>query len=54
MLKKRLLWIPTKFVELGFIKSCRFKKSSYEHQLHIYEFTQKCAIYTNLFVDFLT
>ena len=54
MLKTRLLRISTKFVQLGFIKTCRVNKSSYGRQLRIYEFTQKCAIYTKLFVDFLT
>ena len=54
MLKTRLLWISTKFVQLGFIETCRVNKSSYERQLRIYEFTQKYAIYRNLFVDFLT
>jgi hypothetical protein len=54
MLKTRLLWISSKSVQLGFIKSCRVNKSSYENQLRIYEFTEKCAIYKNLFVHFLT
>ena len=43
MLKTRLLWISTKFVELDFIKSCRVNKSSYERQLRVYEFSQKCS-----------